>query len=107
MRLYEGSVAESDEDTTEDYNCATEAGADASNLNLAYRIGQLGNSSSESPNHQFPQNSIRRGAGDVGYSASSPSLKRQNREIVTFSPVFAAAFATICLMVTFGSRTDG
>ncbi len=36
----------------------------------------------------------------LSYSAVSPSLKRAKREIVTFSPVFATALATICLIVT-------
>jgi hypothetical protein len=40
-------------------------------------------------------------------AASSPSLNRAKREMVTFSPVFDAALATICLMVTSGSRTEG
>ena len=39
--------------------------------------------------------------------ACSPSLKRTKRLMVMFSPVLAVAAATICLIVTFGSRTEG
>ena len=43
----------------------------------------------------------------MAYEAMNNAASSTKRLIVTFSPVFAVAAAIICLIVTFGSRTDG